>query len=247
MAEERRDAAQPAGAPAKEALVSIVVPCCGQVEHTRLSVPRLLRHSRPPFELIFVDAGSLDGTPDYLAGVADAAAVRVEVVCTSAEAAFGAAVMEGLARARGAYVAWVNNDVLVPPLWLSQLVALAGGNATLGMVGPMANVAPEGQRVAVPYRLRAGEAPGSLETGAVDEFAKEHRAREKGAWAEVEHLGGFCFLAKREVLAKVPLLDDGAGPGVFDAGALCARARRAGHRLGVCRDLYVHHFGSKIA
>src|SRR5207249_4803710 len=59
-------------------LVSVVVPCCGQLEYTRLCVPSLLRHSRRPCELIFVDIGSLDGTPEYLAGVADAAPVRIE-------------------------------------------------------------------------------------------------------------------------------------------------------------------------
>jgi hypothetical protein len=61
-------------------LVSIVVPCCGQLEYTKLCVPSVLKHSRPPFELIFVDIGSLDGTREYLAGVAAAARVRVEVV-----------------------------------------------------------------------------------------------------------------------------------------------------------------------
>ena len=39
----------------------------------------VLRHGGPPFELLCLDAGSLDGTADYLAGFRDAAAVPVEV------------------------------------------------------------------------------------------------------------------------------------------------------------------------
>jgi hypothetical protein len=45
-------------------MVSILIPCCGGLEFTRLCVPSLLRHTRPPFELIFLDIGSLDGTAE---------------------------------------------------------------------------------------------------------------------------------------------------------------------------------------
>ena len=57
-------------------LTSIIVPCCNQVEFTRLCVQALFRHTRPPWELIVVDNGSTDGTGDYLAGVRDAAPCR---------------------------------------------------------------------------------------------------------------------------------------------------------------------------
>src|SRR5438105_2622844 len=60
--------------------VSVVVPCFGQLECTRLLVPTLLRYNRKPSELIFVDVESLDGTSEYLAGLHAGAAVRVEVV-----------------------------------------------------------------------------------------------------------------------------------------------------------------------
>ena len=57
-------------------LVSIVIPCCGMLEFTRLCVPSVLQHSRPPFELIFLDVGSLDGTAEYLAGLQAVSAGR---------------------------------------------------------------------------------------------------------------------------------------------------------------------------
>src|SRR4051794_6559926 len=105
-------------------LVSIVMPCWGQLEHVRMSVPRVLRHSRPPFEMLFLDAGSLDGTGHYLEGVAAAAPVRVEVLRPEPGEGFAAVLEKTLARARGAFIAWVNSDVLVPPSWLHQLMAL---------------------------------------------------------------------------------------------------------------------------
>jgi GT2 family glycosyltransferase len=62
----------------------------------------------------------------------------------------------------------------------------------------------------------------------------------------VEHLGGFCLLFKREVLRIVPLLWEGEDGGDFDADAVSLKVRDAGYRLAVCRDLYVHHFGSHL-
>ena len=72
--------ARPADNVRKEKLVSVLVACCGQLEYTRLCVPSLLRHSRQPLELIFLDTGSLDGTAEYLAGIADAVPFRVDIV-----------------------------------------------------------------------------------------------------------------------------------------------------------------------
>jgi glycosyltransferase involved in cell wall biosynthesis len=66
-------------------LVSIVIPCCGMLDYTKLCVPSVLRHSREPFELIALDIGSLDGTAEYLAGLRDGLANRVRVeVCRAA-------------------------------------------------------------------------------------------------------------------------------------------------------------------
>src|SRR5262245_58911964 len=130
MADER---AVPGG------LVSVLMPCCGQLEHTRLSVPRVLKYSRQPFEVLFIDAGSLDGTREFLAGVVAAAPVRVEPLRSSREQSFAGLVDEALAKARGPFVAWPNNDVLVPEFWLQQLMALLTANEKIAVVGPMAN------------------------------------------------------------------------------------------------------------
>src|SRR5262245_16346043 len=80
-------------------LVSVLIAGGGQLEYTRLCVPAVLHGSRPPFELIFVDAGSLDGTAEYLAGVQAAAGVRVEVVRAATDLGLPDAAAEALSRA----------------------------------------------------------------------------------------------------------------------------------------------------
>jgi GT2 family glycosyltransferase len=233
-------------------LVSVLVPCCGQLEYTRLCVPALLRHSRRPFELLFLDAGSLDGTAEYLAGVRDAAAVRVEVVRAATDLGIPAAVAEALGRARGEYLALVNNDALVSAGWLEQLLALARLSPAVGLVGPMSNYAAPPQLVeTVPYRIgprrapRAGADDGLVDVEAVHRFARQFHEEHKGKWLQAERLGGFCLLLRREVLARLGPPAEWPGLGVFDTDWLGARARQAGFTLAVCRDLFVHHFGTR--
>src|SRR5437764_6480252 len=87
-------------------LVSIVVPCCGMLDYTKLCAPSVLRHSREPFELIFLDVGSLDGTAEYLAGLRDgpASRLRVELCRAATDLQIPHAVQEALGQARGEFV-----------------------------------------------------------------------------------------------------------------------------------------------
>src|SRR5262245_14930800 len=82
-------------------LVSVIVACCGLLEHTRLLAPSLLRYSRRPYELVFLDSGSIDGTYEFLSGLASAAPVRIEVVRTLSGVGLPAAIQEALALAHG--------------------------------------------------------------------------------------------------------------------------------------------------
>src|SRR5450631_2902490 len=98
-----------------ESLVTVLVACCGQLEYTRLCVASLLRFSRQPYELFFLDSDSLDGTKEYLAGVAIAGPVRVEVI----QVADGPkARKDDLISIKGDYLALLNNDVMVTQGWL---------------------------------------------------------------------------------------------------------------------------------
>src|SRR5437660_12485939 len=87
-------------------LVSILIPCCGMLDYTKLCLPSVLRHSRAPFELIFLDIGSLDGTAEYLAGLRDALAgrVRVEVCRAATDLHIPEAVEDAMQACPGEYV-----------------------------------------------------------------------------------------------------------------------------------------------
>jgi GT2 family glycosyltransferase len=243
---------QPLAAAAPPGLASILIPCCGQLEFTRLCVPSLLRHTRQPYELIFLDIGSLDGTTAYLSGIAAASQVRVEIVRTRTDAWTGQAVQGAVKQARGEYLVLLNNDTIVTENWLANLVAVAQLTPAVGLVGPMSNYAAPPQRVEhIPYRIGPKKSPGMpsgdylIDVSAVDSFARKWRDENRGKWSECERLGGFCLLMKREVLKRTGHMQEASELGVFDAAALCQKARRAGFTLACCKDLFVHHFGTR--
>jgi GT2 family glycosyltransferase len=219
-------------------------------------VPSLLRHSPAPYEIIFLDIGSLDGTSEYLCGVAAAASVRVEVVRTVTDKDIPSAIQQALALSRGEFFVLLNNDIIVTADWLTYLIGLANLAPTIGLVGPMSNGVPPPQQVeSIPYRLARRDRVGPesvdvvsrplLDVDAVNRFAHEWREQYRGKWLEVDHLAGFCLLIKREVLTALGPLQAASGLEVFDTDLLCQQARKAGFTLAVCKDVFLHHFGSR--
>jgi len=220
------------------------------LEYTKLCVPSVLKHSRPPFELVFLDIGSLDGTAEYLAGLQAGLTghVRVETVRTPTDLGLKDACRQALRQTLGEFVVLLNNDTVVTQGWLHQLTGLATFTAGIGLVGPMSNMAATPQLVeTVSYRTSPNpRTSGLIDVTAVDRFAEKHHAAEKGNWMYAERLGGFCLLIKREVLDKVgKALDEWSDLSLFDSDILSAKASQVGFSLAVCRDLFVHHFGTR--
>lgn len=217
-------------------MTSVIVPCFNQLQFTRLCVRSLLRHTGPPCELVVVDNGSTDETAGYLEGVRDAAPLAVGIISNSQNRGFPAACNQGLRVARGGHLVLLNNDTVVTENWLARLVALAESDPSIGMVGPMSNYVTGPQWV-----------PNASYTD-LDEmhrFAAGWVAGHHGRCFFTERLVGFCLLIKRRVLETVGDLDERFGLGLFDDDDLSVRVTRAGFRLAVAEDVFVHHFGGR--
>jgi GT2 family glycosyltransferase/2-polyprenyl-3-methyl-5-hydroxy-6-metoxy-1,4-benzoquinol methylase len=242
---EREPQSQPAfSGDSNEPLTSIVILCCNQLNYTRLCIESVMRHTDAPYELVFVDNGSTDGTLPYLVRVTNDAnngaplssfCRRVVLIRNEGNLGFCKGVNQGIAAARGQYLLLLNNDTVVTPGWLSRLIEHAESAPNVGLVGAVSNYAAAPQQVAVSYRT-------------LDEmysFAAEITQKQRGRSFEWEWVVGLCLLIKREVINTIGMLDERFGLGFFDDDDLSLRARQAGYKILIAQDVFIHHFGSR--
>ena len=121
------------GSPRSEDLpqVSIIIPVFNRVELTLECLRSLQSHdSGTTFEIIIVDDGSTDATPDLIAKIP-----WVRLVRRDKNRGFGSACNLGAKEARGEYLVFLNNDTTVCDSWLDALRETFDLWPTAGLVG----------------------------------------------------------------------------------------------------------------
>ncbi|MGE3707445.1 MAG: glycosyltransferase family 2 protein [Vicinamibacterales bacterium] len=123
-------------------VVSVVLPVRDGMPFLPSAVSSILGQSFTAFELIVVDDGSRDGTPEYLAGLADA---RVRVM-PSPGRGLAAALNAGLAAARGRYLARHDADDRSAPDRFARQVAWLDTHPSVAVLATCARVVDQNDR-----------------------------------------------------------------------------------------------------
>ena len=101
---------------ARSPRITALVPVKDRRERMLRCLDALLAQDHPDFEIVVLDNGSTDGTPEACLERAEGASVRVRVEVI--EGTVGAVRNEGARRARGEIVAFTDSDCLPQPGWL---------------------------------------------------------------------------------------------------------------------------------
>lgn len=209
-------------------LTSIVIVTHNELTFTQHCLRALQARTAMPYELIFVDNGSTDGTLEYLQTIPDATIIQ-----NPANFGFPAAANQGVQASRGSQVVLLNNDVIVTSGWLRRMLSALYHDSRIGLVGPYTNCTAGPQRLGVSY----------TDPQDADDFAWQWSAARSGQVREVAAVMGFCLLIRREVIEQVGFLDEAFGIGLCEDVDYCRRAAERGFRSVIAEDAYVHHFG----
>ncbi|AWX58583.1 glycosyltransferase [Brevibacillus brevis] len=209
---------------------SIVILTHNHLEVTKLCIESIRQYTNPQsYELIVVDNASTDGTTQWLSEQQD-----IRSIFNTQNMGFPAGCNQGMKIAIGDNIMLLNNDVVVTKGWLENLLTCLYSQDNIGAVGPITNRCAYYQTIPVSYQTLEEMQP----------FAAKHNASNSDLWEERLKLIGYAFLFKRVVYEKVGELDEIFSPGNFEDDDYSIRIRQAGYKLILCKDTFIHHFGS---
>lgn len=102
--------------------LSIITAVHNQLEMNRWYLEHLRRNTRLDHELIVIDNASTDGSAAFFESAG------ATVIRNTANYSYPYTQNQGIARAKGQWMAFLNNDIIVPPNWDATLLATADGN-----------------------------------------------------------------------------------------------------------------------
>jgi len=215
-------------------LISVVVVNWNRKELLRACLESLRRQSGVTFETIVVDNGSTDGSPDL------ARDLGATVLRNSTNRGFCAANNQGIAAARGDFIALLNNDAEAEPGWLAALHRACAGAADIGMAASKVLVWEDPTRIdkvghlIFPDGQNRGRGAGAIDRGQFDR-------PEEVLWPD-----GCAAMYRKSMLDAIGGFDEDFFAYGDDA-ELGLRARIAGWRCLYTPDAVVrHHRGSTM-
>ena len=108
--------------------VSVIIPTWNGLRHLAQCLPALMAQEGVNFEMVVVDNGSGDGTPEFLAS----SYPTVRVIRNERNLGFAAANNAAIRATTAEFVAPLNNDTQPHPQWLASLVAAADAHPEHG-------------------------------------------------------------------------------------------------------------------
>ncbi|HEV3201433.1 MAG TPA: glycosyltransferase family 2 protein [Bryobacteraceae bacterium] len=216
-------------------MISVVVVNWNRKDLLRACLASVARQTGVTLEIIVVDNGSIDGSADLAEQEFGARVIR-----NRENRGFCEANNQGIAVARGEFVALINNDAEAEPHWLEALHRVCSRGPDIGMAASKVLVWEDPQRIdkvghlIFPDGQNRGRGSGAWDRGQYDR-------EEEVLWPD-----GSAALYRKEMLDQIGAFDEDFFAYGDDA-ELGLRARIAGWRCIYTPEAVVrHHRGSTL-
>ncbi|HEX8550512.1 MAG TPA: glycosyltransferase family 2 protein [Abditibacteriaceae bacterium] len=220
-------------------MISLVLLHCNKAEYSRACLDSLLLSSARPFEVINVDNGSRDATPQILEEwMPRAREAGIETQTLSYDTNIGAICgrNEAVKVARGDYIVFLDNDTVIAQRdWLQQLQAFLEANPKCAAVAPKLLFPWQ------PFHIECCGA-GVSRRGRIQYIARGQERNARREPFSIQCAISAAWMMRREVLDEIGALDEVYSPVQYEDLDWCYRAREAGYEIWALPAVEVFHF-----
>lgn len=213
-------------------LVSVVIPNWNGKRFLKGCLDSLAQQDYALREVIIVDNGSKDGSVELL----QSEYPEVRLVRFEQNTGFSVAVNAGIRAGNGEFVALLNNDTVVEPGWLSEMIKVMAEMPEIGSTGcKMLAYDDRSLLDGAGDGYRRGGLPGRI----------GHRERDLGQFDEPRFILGACggaALYRRSMLDEIGLFDEDYFAYLEDVD-LGLRAQNAGFKCRYVPSAIIYHLG----
>jgi GT2 family glycosyltransferase len=209
--------------------VAIIILTYNNLEYNKKCLESIRKYTESgSYEIVVIDNNSTDGTKEWLETQTD-----IKLQLNDYNAGFPKGCNIGISLAsKECDIMLLNNDTMVTPRWLENLRICLYSDEKIGAVGAICNHNENLQGADFHYNNLYEMLP----------LAEKNNISDSHRWEEKIFLIGFCILIKRQVMDIVMELDEGYSPGYVEDNDLSIRIIKAGYKLMLCHDCFIHHY-----
>ncbi|MBZ0186702.1 MAG: glycosyltransferase family 2 protein, partial [Candidatus Obscuribacterales bacterium] len=211
---------------------SIIIPNWNGKRFLKACLDSIAAQTYEHIETYIVDNGSSDGSVEFLKQEYP----DVKLVEFAVNTGFSPAVNAGIAASSGEYVALINNDTVVDPRWVEELVKVIDKEKQLGSVGcKMLGYDNPEILDGVGDGYRRGGLPGRI----------GHGEKDKGLFEKQRYILGACggaAMYRRTMFDDIGVFDDDYFAYLEDVD-MALRAQSAGYKCLYVPSAIIYHLG----
>jgi len=192
-----------------------------QLHYTKQCIESIYKNTTIPFHLLVVDNGSNQETIKYLKE--QEGLNKCTAIFNQKNKGWIGAVNQGLFYGKYDYYCVMNNDLIMYPNWLSEMMEVVKSNKDAGLVNPEWNI---------PKKFKSNH----------EQFYTKVISKRKQNSIQTDWTRGFCFLIDRKVIEAIGGFDDYYREGYYEDWDYSIRATQAGFQCYRALKAFVYHY-----